>query len=30
LTVIGEILSGDDMAATFAHVTGIRTVYEPA
>jgi uncharacterized protein YbjT (DUF2867 family) len=30
LPVIGEILSGDDMAATFERVTGIRTVYEPA
>jgi hypothetical protein len=30
LPVIGEILSADDMAATFERVTGIRTVYEPA
>jgi len=30
LPIIGEILSGDDMAATFERVTGIRTVYEPA
>ena len=27
--VIGEILSGDDMAAAFERVTGICTVYEP-
>src|SRR5262245_4525464 len=30
LPIIGEILSGDDMAATFERVTGIGTVYEPA
>jgi NmrA-like family len=30
LPVIGEILSGDDMAAAFERVTGICTVYEPA
>jgi hypothetical protein len=30
LPVIGEILSGDEMAATFERVTGIHTVYEPA
>jgi len=30
LPIIGEILSGDDMAATFERVTGIRTGYKPA
>jgi uncharacterized protein YbjT (DUF2867 family) len=30
LPVIGKILSGDDMAATFERVTGIHAVYEPA
>jgi uncharacterized protein YbjT (DUF2867 family) len=30
LPIVGEILSGDDMAATFERVTGIHTVYEPA
>jgi uncharacterized protein YbjT (DUF2867 family) len=29
LPIIGEILSGNEMAATFELVTGIRTVYEP-
>ena len=29
LPIIGEILSGEEMAATFERVTGIRTVYEP-
>jgi len=30
LPIIGEILSADEMAATFERVTGIRTIYEPA